>query len=209
VYVGGNISRRIGSLQHSMQLLSDADFKLEISHSFQDDEIASIANELQAFSREHDRGRTIFADQDKDRVAKAERDPRMESRIADIEATVRAPPDNPQSSANSMQTTAHSDDGGSVECAGQCGGCRRGNLHLTCRPCRRTPRRIVLTDCRNQPPGGHGKSPAKPGRRDRIHLGRVLTDKASRIKAWWSISRRRSPLKNQPAGSGFALRAAE
>jgi hypothetical protein len=49
VYVGGNIPRRIGSLQHSMQLLSDADLKLEISQSVQDDEIASIANELQAF----------------------------------------------------------------------------------------------------------------------------------------------------------------
>jgi len=105
VYVGGNIPRRIGSLQHSMQLPSDADFKLEISQSFQDDEIASIANELQAFREgmiEAARSPPIRTRT----VAKAERDPRMESSRR-IRADRARGAHNPQRPANSMQTTAH------------------------------------------------------------------------------------------------------
>ena len=58
--------------------------------------------------REHDRGRALSADQDKDRIAKAERASRMEARIVEFEATVRTALDSLQTSANSMQTTAQS-----------------------------------------------------------------------------------------------------
>jgi methyl-accepting chemotaxis protein len=54
------------------------------------------------------RARALAADQDRDRLAKAERATRMEQRIAEFEATVRSALDNLQTSANSMQTTAQS-----------------------------------------------------------------------------------------------------
>jgi methyl-accepting chemotaxis protein len=107
-YVGGNILRRIGSLQRSMQLLSDGDLETEIYQSHQNDEIASMANALQVFRESMIEGRELSADQDKDRIAKAERASRMEARIAEFEQTVRAALDNLQNSANSMQTTAQS-----------------------------------------------------------------------------------------------------
>jgi gas vesicle protein len=46
-YVGGNILRRIGSLQRSMQLLSGGDLESEIYRSLQHDEIAAMASSLQ------------------------------------------------------------------------------------------------------------------------------------------------------------------
>ena len=108
LYVGRNILRRIRSLQRSMQLLSDGDLEIEIYQSHQDDEIASMANALQVFRESMIEGRALSAEQDKDRIAKAERASRMEARIVEFEATVRSALDSLQGSANSMQTTAQS-----------------------------------------------------------------------------------------------------
>ena len=108
LYIGGNILRRIGSLQRSMQLLSGGDLNSEIYRSKQRDEIAAMANALHIFRESMLEARELSADQDRDRIAKAERASRMETRIVDFEATVRAALDNLQSSANSMQSTAQS-----------------------------------------------------------------------------------------------------
>jgi methyl-accepting chemotaxis protein len=108
LYVGGSILRRIGSLQRSMQLLSDGDLESEIYRSSQSDEIAAMASTLQIFRENMIRARAMSADQDQDRAAKAERTTRMEQRIGEFEATVRAALDNLQNSANSMQMTAQS-----------------------------------------------------------------------------------------------------
>jgi len=89
-YVGGNILRRIGSLQRSMQLLSDGDLESEIYRSSQHDEIASMANSLEIFRESMIEARTLGSDQDKDRAAKADRAARMEARIVEFETTVRA-----------------------------------------------------------------------------------------------------------------------
>src|SRR5262249_6418797 len=72
-YVGGNILRRIRSLQHSMQLLSNGDLDSEIYRSSQNDEIAAMSDTLQVFRDNMIRARALSADQDKDRAAKAER----------------------------------------------------------------------------------------------------------------------------------------
>ena len=108
LYVGRNILRRIGNLQRSMQLLSDGDLQSEIFQSRQRDEITSMASSLQIFRESMIEARSLSADQDKDRVAKAERASRMEGRIVEFEATVRAALDNLQKSAGSMQATAES-----------------------------------------------------------------------------------------------------
>jgi methyl-accepting chemotaxis protein len=105
-YVGGNILRRIGSLQRSMQLLSDGDLESEIYRSSQHDEIASMTNSLEIFRESMIEARALSVDQDKDRTAKAERASRMESRIVEFEATVRDALDSLQKSATSMQTSA-------------------------------------------------------------------------------------------------------
>jgi len=107
-YVGANILRRIRSLQQSMQLLSNGDLDTEIYRSSQNDEIAAMSDTLQVFRDSMIKARALSADQDKDRIAKAERTSRMEARIAEFEATVRAALDNLQQSANSMQATAQS-----------------------------------------------------------------------------------------------------
>jgi methyl-accepting chemotaxis protein len=108
LYVGGNILRRIGSLQRSMQLLSDGDLEADIYRSRQHDEIAAMSNALHIFRESMIEGRALSADQDKDRTAKAERATRMEARIVEFETAVRAALDNLQRSANSMQATAQS-----------------------------------------------------------------------------------------------------
>jgi methyl-accepting chemotaxis protein len=108
LYVGRNILRRIGSLQRSMQLLSDGDLESEIYRSRQRDEIASMANSLEIFRESMRQARAMSSDQDKDRIAKAERAARMETRIVEFEATVRTALDSLQRSANSMQITAQS-----------------------------------------------------------------------------------------------------
>ena len=107
-YVGGNILRRIRGLQRSMQLLSNGDLDTEIFRSRQNDEIAAMSDTLQIFRESMIKARALSADQDKDRAAKAERTSRIETRIGEFEATVRAALDNLQKSANSMQTTAQS-----------------------------------------------------------------------------------------------------
>jgi len=107
-YVGGNILHRVRSLQHSMQLLSNGDLDSEIYRANQNDEIGAMADTLQVFRDSMIRARALSADQDKDRAAKAERTSRIEGRIADFEATVRATLDNLQQSATSMQATAQS-----------------------------------------------------------------------------------------------------
>src|SRR6202048_230768 len=108
LYVGGSILRRLGSLQRSMQLLSSGDLESEIYRSSQRDEIAAMANSLQVFRESMIEARALSADQDKDRMAKAERASRMEARIVEFEGTVRAALDSLQKSANSMQSTAQS-----------------------------------------------------------------------------------------------------
>jgi methyl-accepting chemotaxis protein len=107
-YVGGNILRRIGNLQRSMQLLSDGDLKSEIYRSSQHDEIAAMASSLEIFRESMIEARALSADQNKDRIAKAERASRMEAQIVEFEAAVRAALDSLQKSANSMQGTAQS-----------------------------------------------------------------------------------------------------
>ena len=108
LYVGRSILRRIGTLQRSMQLLSSGDLESEIYRSSQHDEIAAMADSLQVFRESMIEARALSSDQDKDRIAKAERASRMEVRIAEFEETVRTALDTLQKSANSMQTTAQS-----------------------------------------------------------------------------------------------------
>jgi methyl-accepting chemotaxis protein len=108
LYVGRNILRRIRSLQRSMQLLSDGDLESEVYQSHQNDEIASMANALQVFRESMLERRSLSSEQDRDRAAKAERAARMETRIAEFEATVRGALDSLQGAAGSMQTTAQS-----------------------------------------------------------------------------------------------------
>jgi methyl-accepting chemotaxis protein len=108
LYVGRNILRRMGNLQRSMQLLSSGDLQSEIYRSSQRDEIASMANALQVFRESMIEARALGTEQDKDRVAKAERTSRIEARIVEFEATVRAALDNLQNSSSSMQITAQS-----------------------------------------------------------------------------------------------------
>jgi methyl-accepting chemotaxis protein len=108
LYIGRNILRRIGNLQRSMQLLSDGDLETEIHRSRQRDEIAAMANSLEIFRENMIEARALGADQDKDRIAKAERASRMEARIVEFETTVRTALDGLQKSATDMQTTAQS-----------------------------------------------------------------------------------------------------
>jgi methyl-accepting chemotaxis protein len=108
LYVGRNILRRIGNLQRSMQLLSDGNLESEIYRSSQRDEIGTMANALQIFRESMIEAKALSADQDKDRIAKAERASRMEARIVEFEATVRSALDSLQKSANSMEGTAQS-----------------------------------------------------------------------------------------------------
>lgn len=106
LYVGRSILRRLGNLQRSMQRLSEGDLQSEIYQSHQHDEIAAMADSLEVFRESMIEGRSLSAEQDRDRAAKAERASRMEVRIAEFEAAVRAALEGLQSSANSMQLTA-------------------------------------------------------------------------------------------------------
>ncbi|MGA8900280.1 methyl-accepting chemotaxis protein [Bradyrhizobium sp.] len=106
LYVGRNILRRIGNLQRSMQLLSSGDLESQIYRSSQHDEVAEMANSLHVFRESMIEARALTAEQDQDRAAKAERASRMEARIVEFEATVRAALGSLEGSANSMQTTA-------------------------------------------------------------------------------------------------------
>jgi len=108
LYVGRNILRRMRGLQRSMQLLSGGDLETEIYQSRHRDEIGAMANSLHVFRESMIEARALTADQDKDRIAKSERASRMEARIVEFEATVRAALDSLQTAAGSMQTTAQS-----------------------------------------------------------------------------------------------------
>src|SRR6185312_7820022 len=65
-------------------------------------------NSLLVFRESMIQSRALSADQDQDRIAKAERASRMEARIVEFEATVRAALDSLQTAAGSMQQTAQS-----------------------------------------------------------------------------------------------------
>ncbi|WP_061022707.1 methyl-accepting chemotaxis protein [Bradyrhizobium sp. CCH5-F6] len=109
LYVGRNILRRIGALHQSMQLLANGDLETEIYRSKNhNDEISVMANTLQVFRESMIETRALTSEQDKDRIAKAERAARMEAKIAEFESTVRSALDNLAQSANSMQSTAQS-----------------------------------------------------------------------------------------------------
>jgi methyl-accepting chemotaxis protein len=108
LYVGRNILRRIGRLQQSMQALSNGDLQSDVYQSHQHDEITAMADSLQVFRESMIAARALGAEQQKDHLAKAERAARMEARIVEFEATVRAALDNLQTSAGSMQTSAQS-----------------------------------------------------------------------------------------------------
>ncbi len=82
LYVGRSILRRIGELQRSMQRLSAGDLQSEIYQSRQHDEIAAMASSLQVFRESMIEGRSLSAEQDSDRAAKAERASRMEASAA-------------------------------------------------------------------------------------------------------------------------------
>jgi methyl-accepting chemotaxis protein len=108
LYVGRNILRRISNLQHSMQLLSSGDLESEVYQTQHQDEIGVMADSLQVFRESMIQSRALSSEQDKDRVAKAERANRMEARIVEFESTVRTALDSLQSAAGSMQSTAQS-----------------------------------------------------------------------------------------------------
>ncbi|MGY4627930.1 methyl-accepting chemotaxis protein [Bradyrhizobium sp. USDA 4486] len=108
LYVGRNILRRITGLQRAMQLLSAGDLDTEIARSRHNDEISAMTDTLTVFRDSMIEARALASEQDKDRVAKAERAARMEARIAEFESTVRTALDNLAQSANSMQSTAQS-----------------------------------------------------------------------------------------------------
>ncbi|MET0879601.1 MAG: methyl-accepting chemotaxis protein [Tardiphaga sp.] len=108
LYVGRSILRRIAQLQRAMQLLSSGDLETEIARSRQQDEIAVMAGSLEIFRESMINARALSSEQDQDRIAKAERATRIESRIVDFEATVRSALEKLQGSATSMQDTAES-----------------------------------------------------------------------------------------------------
>ena len=108
LYVGRNILRRISNLQRSMQLLSSGDLETEVFQSHHRDEIGAMADSLHVFRESMIQARTMSAEQDKDRIAKAERASRMETRIVEFESTVRSALDSLQGAAGSMQSTAES-----------------------------------------------------------------------------------------------------
>ncbi|MBR0714207.1 methyl-accepting chemotaxis protein [Bradyrhizobium liaoningense] len=108
LYVGRNILRRISGLQRSMQVLSAGDLDTEIFRSRHQDEIGAMADTLQVFRESMIEARALSGEQDKDRIAKAERASRMEAQIASFEGTVRGALDSLSQSANSMQATAQS-----------------------------------------------------------------------------------------------------
>src|SRR3954449_9463659 len=108
LYVGRNILRRIRELQRAMQLLSAGDLDTEIVRSRQNDEIGAMKETLTVFRDSMIEARALASEQDRDRVAKAERAAQMEAKIAEFEGAVRTALDNLAQSANLMQSTAQS-----------------------------------------------------------------------------------------------------
>ena len=91
-----------------MQLLSAGDLDTEIVRSRQNDEIGAMKETLTVFRDSMIEARALASEQDRDRIAKAERAAQMEAKIAGFESTVRSALDNLAQSANSMQSTAQS-----------------------------------------------------------------------------------------------------
>ena len=153
-----------------MQLLSDGDLESEIYRSSQRDEIAAMANSLQIFRESMIEARALGADQDKDRIAKAERTARMEARIVEFEATVRATLDSLQKSANSMQTTAQSmsatADQSSALVSAVASAAEETSVNV--QTVSSGHRGTVVVDLRDRPPGGQlGADRPQGGRRSR------------------------------------------
>ena len=136
---------------------------------------ASMADSLQVFRESMIQSRALSAEQDKDRIAKAERASRMEARIVEFETTVRTALDSLSTAAGSMQSTAqeHVGDRRPVQRAGDRGRDRR-RADLGQRADRVVGHRgIVLLDRGNRPSGRHlvGNRPqgGRGRRRDRRH----------------------------------------
>jgi methyl-accepting chemotaxis protein len=106
LYVGRNILRRIANLQTVMKRLAEGDLEAEVAASRNQDEVADMASSLEVFRESMIKSRTLSAEQEKDRIAKAERTSKMETRIANFEETVRSALDTLIASANAMQSTA-------------------------------------------------------------------------------------------------------
>ena len=172
LYVGRSILRRIRALQSSMKLLSDGDLDSEIYRSAQNDEIAEMSESLQVFRESMIAARAMTADQDKDRVAKAERASRMEARIVEFETTVRGALDSLQASANSMQSTAQSMSTSADQSSALV---KRGRLRRRRDLGQRADRLLrhrgtVVVDLRDRPPGRElGRDRPQGGRGSRRH----------------------------------------
>ncbi len=106
LYVGRNILRRIANLQSVMTRLAAGDLEAEVAASRAQDEVAAMARSLEVFRESMIQSRAFSAEQDKDRVAKAERTAKLEARVASFEATVRSALDTLSTAANAMQSTA-------------------------------------------------------------------------------------------------------
>ena len=191
LYVGRNILRRIGSLQRSMQLSVERRPRIgDLSDPASSDEIAAMANSLQVFRESMIEGRALSADQDKDRIAKAERASRMEARIVEFEATVRTALDSLQTRGefDADHRAKHVGDRRSVQRAGERGGVRRrGNLG------QRADRVVghrgtVFLDRGNRPPGRHlgGNRPqgGRGSRRDRRHHAGACRQRRAASASW-------------------------
>ncbi len=173
LYVGRSILRRIRALQSSMKLLSSGDLDSEIYRSAQNDEIAEMSESLQVFRESMIAARAMTADQDKDRVAKAERASRMEARIVEFETTVRGALDSLQSIGqfDAVHRAEHVDLRRPVERAGQRGRLRRrrdlgqraDRLRPAPRNCRRrSPRSAARWWVRPRSPARRSRKPAPP-----------------------------------------------
>lgn len=106
LYVGRNILRRIANLQLVMKRLAEGDLEAEVAASRAQDEVAEMARSLEVFRESMINARALGAEQEKDRVVKAERAGKMEQQIATFEDTVRSALDTLIASANAMQSTA-------------------------------------------------------------------------------------------------------
>jgi methyl-accepting chemotaxis protein len=106
LYVGRNILRRIANLQSVMKRLAEGDLDAEVAASRTQDEVAEMARSLEVFRESMVQSRAMSVEQEQDRLAKAERTGKMETRIATFEETVRSALDTLAASANAMQATA-------------------------------------------------------------------------------------------------------